>query len=430
MQNIFLKSAYMGSLIRSHGVVLGWLPSDENSPFAEKLWQGVLEEAATGGEIRISSRVIETTLETSPSDCLFSRKRRRELSDALGSLVPVIPGKEEKLVASIIQFHREALESNSGICRLGKYHDILYVAAYLAEQFRIDDNSLVSQLLKEMFYCEQSFDRLVAPAILGPKVSHILSGWRPDLENESRALFTLEYFALHSNAARLEFRIKGDENQTRRFLDVPLLSLQGTPPLTVATQANEVEAVRLLLRHGAELGLYGVFCPLRASTQRLSNYARSVLDRKSCECSERTRQSLHKKDYETLKKHSLCSSKTLTPDEWMDILYATAFSWDPSFTMCECERTTSILWPEPSIQILRLLMSCVGKKRVFQNPKFFHPRLFTDGLVTCSPPSLKDLSRLSVRRILHRNWNLPNGTRELGLPPVLINYLNFEKDEV
>ncbi|GBO17657.1 hypothetical protein AVEN_228871-1 [Araneus ventricosus] len=44
------------------------------------------------------------------------------------------------------------------------------------------------------------------------------------------------------------------------------------------------------------------------------------------------------------------------------------------------------------------------------------------------PRSLKHLCRCTIRKRLHKTWNLPNGVFQLGLPKSLERYLNLESD--
>ncbi|KAL7633026.1 UNVERIFIED_CONTAM: hypothetical protein RMT77_016602 [Armadillidium vulgare] len=412
----------MNLFFKSKAYHLEWLSDDYRSPFANKLWKSILERALINGLVRMSKEVIEEALMFAPSDCLFSKRGRRDLITALISLISVLPGGAEEIVKSILDFHEDSLNKNSGVCRLGKYHDVLHVAAYLVVRYQVKNLQLVSLLLINIFQCEKGFDRIIGPAVLGSKVSHILSSWKPDSESSEEALGIVKYLNYYSNLGKLNFTV-GRKHIKKRFLDAPLSSLQETPPLTVAVLANDVKSVETLLQEGVELDLYGLSCPYKAVTQKLSNYARVSFNLQPlCHCSV-----IENSDYENVYEVKTIH-KNLTKEEWLDLLCATSFNLDPSCIMCRCKFEHEIQWPKDNVRILNLILSCMTRK-TFLSPEYNHPKLLIDKLIDFNPFSLKHLTRTVIRGRLYENWQLPLGISCLGLPSLLVKYLSLESNE-
>jgi ankyrin repeat/SOCS box protein 17 len=111
------------------------------------------------------------------------------------------------------------MTENYSICILGKFHNVLYIAAKLCYDWQIDNNELVTKILNDIFYCEKSFERIIIGAIFGTRVTHFLSGWKSDFENKEENIKALVYFLDHAVQARLEFYCLA-LSSTRRFVIV------------------------------------------------------------------------------------------------------------------------------------------------------------------------------------------------------------------
>ncbi|EFN73630.1 hypothetical protein EAG_08427 [Camponotus floridanus] len=62
----------------------------------------------------------------------------------------------ERIVISALRYHNIMKMENG--CLLGKFHNVLYVAAKLCYEWDIGNNEIVSRLLNDIFYCEKTFE--------------------------------------------------------------------------------------------------------------------------------------------------------------------------------------------------------------------------------------------------------------------------------
>ena len=399
-------------------LVVGWLPNECPNPFITRLWPAVLKAASEGKVFSPDTDLIAAILHDEPRDCLVPRKRRRELVECLKPLLDISDDPVQLttiLVKAIYQYHSKITEENCGICRLGKFHDILYIACTLAVEYDIFDSDLISDIIKTIYKCEGGLDRIIVPAVLGPKLSHMLSGWYPDFNDVETARDSLSYFINHTTAAKLE--LKGPTGEQLRFLDTPLVTLQGAPPITVAVQSGDPESVAMLLTFGAEMETEPVHCPLRSAFNKLSNHARAIMGlRESCVC-VRARIDGKKRFLPELT-HPLTEMES----------FFEQINCEDIYELCPCELAFPIDWPETGVLILKLLLQSVSYHRLTTNAEILHPRILTDGLVEMMPKSLKQLSCLSIRKRIHENWGLPHGVYQLGLPPNLANYVSLARD--
>lgn len=96
------------------------------------------------------------------------RYRRRQLCEYLSTLIRACANKDnteetcDKAVLGAIQFHRKSKQKNNRVCLMGKYHNVLYVAARIAFKFNLKNTATIQQLLQEIFDCEQTFERLMS----------------------------------------------------------------------------------------------------------------------------------------------------------------------------------------------------------------------------------------------------------------------------
>ena len=371
--------------MESRGLVLGWGPlGGKDSPFLEKLWPVVLAGAACGRGLLVDSTVLDTLLDGCARDCLSSRRRREELAAALTVIVEADedpPAATSALLEAALEYHAARLADNGGVCRLGKFHNILYVAAEVALQQAVVDSVVVARLLSVVHACEGGLDRLVAPAVMGPRLARLLSSWHADDDTPEQARLRLVFFLDHAREVKLT--LAQPAGPPLPLLTAPLPTLQGAPPLYSAVQAGDEDAVLLLLQYGAPPTTGGALCPLLLALRRLSAQARAYMgQRDPCSC----------------------------PND-----------------LCPCFFRYPIAFHPQDVGVLRLLLRAVGGRCIPPDPTVIHPRVVSDGLLG-GPPCLAHWARYSVRTTLASNWALPHGTATLPVPPAVLPYLNLLLD--
>lgn len=185
--------------------------------------------------------------------CLLARYKRRQLTDYLGTVIMGSSADDtqdgcRRAVHAALQYHQTSKQGNGQICLLGKYHNVLYVAATLCFDWNLEDTSVVAQLLQDIFACENTFEKLFAGAIVGTSVTHLISGWKTDFKSRQECVIALRYFLEHASKANLSFDYSGE---SRRFVDIPMNSFGGATPLRFAVHARQADVVALLLDYGA-----------------------------------------------------------------------------------------------------------------------------------------------------------------------------------
>lgn len=185
--------------------------------------------------------------------CLLARYKRRQLTDYLGTVIMGSSADDtqdgcRRAVHAALQYHQTSKQGNGQICLLGKYHNVLYVAATLCFDWNLEDTSVVAQLLQDIFACENTFEKLFAGAIVGTSVTHLISGWKTDFKSRQECVRALRYFLEHASKANLSFDYSGE---SRRLVDIPMNSFGGATPLRFAVHARQADVVALLLDYGA-----------------------------------------------------------------------------------------------------------------------------------------------------------------------------------
>lgn len=209
--------------------------------------------------------------------CLLARYKRRQLTDYLSTVIKGSSGDDTqegcaRAVRAAMRFHQTSKQQNGQICLLGKYHNVLYVAATLCFDWKLEDTSIVEELLEDIFACEKTFEKLFIGAILGTKVTHLISGWKSDFRSRDECVTALKYFLDHATKANLWFECGGD---FKRFVDVPMDSYGKATPLRVAVQAGQSDAAALLLDFGAEISPVPVSldsCALQPLLHRVNDF--------------------------------------------------------------------------------------------------------------------------------------------------------------
>lgn len=289
----------------------------------------------------------------------------------------------ERIVLSALRYHNITMMENGSVCLLGKFHNVLYVAAKLCYDWDISNNVIVSRLLNDIFYCEKTFERLFVGAIFGTRVTHFLSGWKCDFDNREENIRALVYFLDHAISGRLEYRCESSLIK-RRFIDVPMESYGQVLPLRVAIQHGAPDILLIMLRYGASV-----------------------------------------------------ESDNLAPSP-IEIILTKLNEFEPYPGQEE------VVYPEHLLTCLKLLLrtvttACVrtpdhiaARSGIFSVPLYEqYPNLANQNLIPpersgIRPAELKHLCRCQIRETLHSNWALPNGIKKLQIPESLKNYLDLQ----
>ena len=193
---------------------------------------------------------------------LHDRSDRRRASAAADRLISLSADRQRAagdVTSALIDHHDQVRRSNGGVCRLGRFHQLLAVAATVAFHWRVADTALVCRLLRAVAECEHTLERLLAAAIFGPRVTYLVSGSKSDLEDRAECLQSAEFLLRHAADGELRITVNPDPagrrgwERTYRAVDLPLLSYEAVPPLHAAVAQRRPDAVLLLLRLGARL---------------------------------------------------------------------------------------------------------------------------------------------------------------------------------
>ncbi|XP_014246560.1 uncharacterized protein LOC106664962 [Cimex lectularius] len=208
-------------------------------------------------------------------DSLLAKYKRRQLVEYLSTVIQGCTRVEgdsnaacRKCVVSALDFHDATKGKNGQICLMGKYHNVLYVAAKLAFDWNLQDSEVVARLLEALYLCERAFDRLMSGAIFGPKASGVISGWKSDFDTIEENVNAVGYFLEHACREKAEYKTK---NGRVRLVDVPMETYGRTTPATVAVQVTRPDFLLLLLQHGAQVFIENSPSPLEVLLKRLSD---------------------------------------------------------------------------------------------------------------------------------------------------------------
>ncbi|XP_054263154.1 uncharacterized protein LOC128986691 [Macrosteles quadrilineatus] len=316
--------------------------------------------------------------------CLLARYKRRQLTDYLSTVIRGSAADDtqegcRRAVRAAIRFHRNSKEANGKICLLGKFHNVLYVAATLCFDWKLEDSEIVAELLHDIFDCECTFERLFVGAILGTKVTHLISGWKSDFRSKEECIDAVKYFLDHSTKAGLRFQCSSGDS--RKFVDVPMESYGGSTPLRVAAQAGQPGVISLLLHYGAVVTPLPDpnTCALQLLLRRMNDF-----------CHDRPEEPI--------------------PSEFILCL---------NLLLRDFPRVPQIL-PDPE------------DDPDLQEVREIHPRMIAmvspekSGLTIV--PSLRQLCRCSARQQLAVEGLLPYGVSKMSLPDSVVDYLLYKND--
>ncbi|KYM83833.1 Ankyrin repeat and SOCS box protein 17 [Atta colombica] len=325
--------------------------------------------------------------------CLASRYKRRELVSYFTDVINSCAEAEdldkqdvcERIVLSALRYHNITMMENGSICLLGKFHNVLYVAVKLCYDWDIHNNTIVSRLLNDIFYCEKTFERLLVGAIFGTRVTHFLSGWKCDFDDREENIRALVYFLDHAISGQLEYRCEFSPIK-RRFIDVTMESYGQVLPLRVAIQHGAPDILLIMLRYGASVESDKLApSPIEMILTKLSEYEAQPGQ-------EEVIYPEHLLMCLKLLLRTVTAAYIRTPD------HIAAHSGIFSISLYE------------------------------QYPNLANQNLIPPERSGICPAELRHLCRCRIREILHNNWALPHGIKKLQIPKSLRNYLDLLQD--
>ncbi|KAK9870834.1 hypothetical protein WA026_009799 [Henosepilachna vigintioctopunctata] len=321
-----------------------------------------------------------------PRDCLNDRRKRREIIEYMNTVIEGCnKGRSsqksaKEAVTCILRYHDVMRDSNSSVCLMGKFHNVLYVALKLCFDWQVKDSGTIGTLLEQIFSCEKTFERLVLGSIFGVRAPYFVSGWKSDFDDPEENLRAVVFFLDHACTANLDF--ESDSGSQMRMIDVPLESCGCTTPLMLSVQLGLADKVHIFLRFGALL---------RAGEKDRENV--SVVQNIILKLSE----------FEHRYPFNLIAILQL-------ILRVI-----PSLT--------------PHLNGMLSYLGDIQQKSLLM--KF--NTLIEDGLIPLTrsgiiPPELKHLCRCEIRKSLWYNHQLPQGIQELQIPESLRRYIDIMLD--
>ncbi|XP_013191372.1 uncharacterized protein LOC106135568 [Amyelois transitella] len=213
-------------------------------------------------------------------DCLNERYKRRNLVEFFRAVIVGCARGENKsdttsctnLILATLQYHKQCKYDNGGVCLMGKYHNVLYIAMKLAFDWGVQDTEAVAELLNEIYTCENTFERIFLGAIFGTAAPHFIAGWKSDFLDREENVHALVYFLDHANKGSLEYT---EDEKVYRFIDVPLESCGKASPAKVVIQKASSEMLMILLRFGAKITDDAATNPVESILERMKEYKRA-----------------------------------------------------------------------------------------------------------------------------------------------------------
>ncbi|CAG9762830.1 unnamed protein product [Ceutorhynchus assimilis] len=206
---------------------------------------------------------LDASFENTPRNGLHDRRNRRQMVEYINTLIQGCAGVHnnnteltcKEAITTLIRYHDKTKTANGAVCMMGKYHNILYVAVKLCYLWQLRDADLVCKLLREIYACESTFERILIGAIFGTKAPHFIAGWKSDFDNEEENVRGLVYFLDKANLGKLELPfLKEDQLLSYRFIDLPIESCGKAATLKICVQLGLPDKLLILLRFGALLG--------------------------------------------------------------------------------------------------------------------------------------------------------------------------------
>ncbi|CAH0560350.1 unnamed protein product [Brassicogethes aeneus] len=193
-----------------------------------------------------------------PRNSLHDRRKRYDMVDYISTLIEACREKNEEpedaaneAVTHLIDYHEKMRSTNSNVCLMGKYHNILYVALKLCYLWQLKNTKTIASLLDKIYACEKTFERLFIGAIFGNKAPHFIAGWKSDFDDQEENLRAVVYFLDRANKACLNYCFSDDI--IYRFIDVPIENCGKSSPVKIVTQLGLPDKLLIFLRYGASI---------------------------------------------------------------------------------------------------------------------------------------------------------------------------------
>lgn len=255
---------------------------------------------------------------------------------------------------------------------MGKYHNVLYVAAKLCFDWQLKDTATVTLLLDNIYQCEKTFERLFIGAIFGTTAPHFIAGWKSDFASQDENIRAMVYFLDHAVEGNVEYPF---EDEQIKFVDVPIEACGKTSPVKIVLQLGYPDILLILLRFGSIITEDAQSSGLEALLEKLKEY---------------------------------------------NGVYP--------FNLVACLKILLRVIIRVRIQPDMVAIQGTNLDRDGFAERF--PSFVKDGLVPenrcgIKPPELKHLCRCAIRYSLWKQFQLPNGIRRLPLPETLHKYLDL-----
>lgn len=254
---------------------------------------------------------------------------------------------------------------------MGKYHNVLFVAAKLCFDWQLQDTPTVALLLDNIYMCEKTFERLIIGAIFGTRAPYFIAGWKSDFADQEENVRAMVYFLDHAVEGCLEYP---NEDELTKFVDVPIESCGKTSPVKIVLQLGYPDILLILLRFGAVVSEDVQNSGLESLLEKLKEY-NGVYPFNLVACLK------------------LILRVRILPD---------------------------------GVVIPGTNLDRDGFSQRF--PNFVQEGLVPESRCGIRPPELKHLCRCAIRYKLWKQFQLPNGIRVLPLPETLLKYLDLLVD--
>ncbi|KAI4463952.1 ankyrin repeat and socs box protein 17 [Holotrichia oblita] len=321
--------------------------------------------------------------EETERNSLHARYKRRAMVEYFNTLIEGCRlGKEcdpqvivREAIIGILRYHEDARSKNGGVCLMGKYHDVLYVAIRLCYDWQLKDSQTIASLLDEIYSCENTFERILIGALFGTRAPHYIAGWKSDFENQEDNVRAMVYYLDHAMTANLEYKY-GPDRELTRYIDIPIESCGKLTSLKIAIQLGLPDKLHILLRFGA----------LVTSRNDEDPIVVWLLDK--------------------LTEYTGCYPYNFV--SCLQLLCRVLPNISPKINHVDHQLQRQIILEKYNDLINHGIMP-----------------LNRCGVV---PAELKHLSRCVIRKVLWENYDLPNAIRKLPIPERLHKYLDLLED--
>lgn len=282
----------------------------------------------------------------------------------------------QQAIIGILRYHEKSRCKNNGICLMGKYHNVLYVAVKLCYDWQLKNSQIVAALLDEIYSCEGTFERILVGALFGTRAPHYIAGWKSDFDNQEENVRAMVYFLDHAVNANLEYKY-GSKCKTLRYIDIPIESCGKLTALKISIQLGLPDKLHILLRFGALVVMEDEDEPIVVW----------LLDK------------------------------------------LTEYIGCYPYNFVSCLQLISRTLPDICALYNKKVDYQLQRSIMFEK----YSALISHGIMPLSrcgiaPTELKHICRCAVRKILWRNFQLPSGIRKLPIPENLHKYLDLLED--